>query len=66
MNFYMAHSWSMDLLRHIIGNLEDGSLKDLVDEINPFYNKYLYNLTTVFNEQEMNEMGLLHPEKKTF
>lgn len=65
MNFHMTENWSMDLLRHIIGNLEDGSLRDMVEEILPFEAKYHYNLTTILNEKEMEELGLLHPERKT-
>lgn len=65
MNFHMTQNWSMDLVRHIIANLEDGDLRELVEEVVPFSSDFNYNLTTILNDKEMEELGLLHPDKKT-
>jgi len=65
MNFHMTQNWSMDLIRHILSSLEDGALKDLVEAVIPFSSNHNYNLTTILNDKEMGELGLLHPEKKT-
>ncbi len=55
----------MDLLRHIMSNLEDGKLKEFTNELIPFYSKCHYNLITILNKKEMEELVLLHPERKT-
>jgi hypothetical protein len=41
------------LLRDIFANLENGELKDLVEEIVPFSKEFSHNLTTVLDDDDM-------------
>ena len=46
------------MLRDIFANLEDGELRDLVEEIVPFSKEFSHNLTTVLDDQDMKQAGL--------
>ena len=35
-NFHLSWNWAQDLLREILGDLEEGELKDIVEELLPF------------------------------
>jgi acyl-homoserine lactone acylase PvdQ len=52
-NFHLSYNWSQDLLRDIFANLENGELKDLVEEIVPFSKEFSHNLTTVLDDEDM-------------
>jgi len=41
------------LLRDILSNLEDGELKDIVDEIVPYNSEFAYNLKSVLDDDDM-------------
>ena len=49
-------------MREIFSELEDGALKDMVEELVPFTAEFTYNQTTILNELEMKEEGLWHEE----
>ena len=52
-NFHLSYNWSQDLLRDIFANLENGELRDLVEEIVPFSKEFSHNLTTVLDDEDM-------------
>ena len=58
MKFQMTQNWNSELLRDVIENLEDGQLKDMVDELVPFSNDAALNVTSIMNEEEMKAEGL--------
>lgn len=45
-------------MRDIFANLEDGELKDLVEEIVPFSKEHSHNLKTVLDDDDMKSVGL--------
>lgn len=59
-NFHLSYNWSVDLLRDIFGGLENGELKDLVEEIAPFTSEFSHNLTTVLDADDMKQDGLFN------
>jgi len=60
-NFHLSANWNQDLLREIIGELENGELKDLVEEMIPFTHEHSFNLTsTILNDDDLKEAGLWH------
>jgi hypothetical protein len=61
-NFHLSFSWSQDILREIMGNLEDGELKDLVDEMIPIGKEFNHNYTTILSEEDMKAAGLHHDQ----
>jgi len=52
-NFHLSYNWSQDLLRGIFESLEDGELKDLVDEIVPFSQEFSHNLKPILDDDDM-------------
>ena len=62
MNFHLSYNWSQDLLREIFGDLEDGALKDLVEELVPFNAENSINLKTILDEDDMKQAGLYSEE----
>ena len=57
-NFHLSYNWSQDLLRGIFESLEEGELKDLVDEIVPFSQEFSHNLKTILDDDDMKQQGL--------
>ena len=55
----------MDLLRSIIKDLENNHIADFVEEILPYTSDFETELVPTLNEVEMEELGLLHPDKST-
>ena len=58
MNFHLSYNWSQDLLRDIFENLEDGELKDMVEELVPFNQENSFNMKPVLDEEDMKQAGL--------
>ena len=58
-NFHLSYNWSQDLLRDIFSNLENGELKDLVEELVPYNSEFAFNLKSVLDEDDMRQDGLL-------
>lgn len=58
MNFDLSHNWSQDLLRDIIGKLENGALKDMVEKLIPFNAENSHELNTILDEDDMKQAGL--------
>ena len=48
----------MDLLRDIIGNLENGELRNLRDELVPFMMKDTIDFQSILSEDDMKKDGL--------
>ena len=61
-NFHLSYNWSQDLLRGIFESLEDGELKDLVDEIVPFSQEFAHNLKPILDDDDMKKHGLFSNE----
>ena len=61
-NFHLSYNWSQDLLRGIFESLEDGELKDLVDEIVPFSQEFSHNLKPILDDDDMKKHGLFSNE----
>ena len=53
MNFHLSFNWNMDMLREIYGNLDDGALKDMVEELTVFSSEFAHNLITTLDEEDM-------------
>jgi len=49
-NFHLSYNWSQDMLRDIFGSLEDGELKDLVEELVPFNAANSFKVKPVLND----------------
>ena len=58
-NFHLSYNWSQDLLRDIFSNLENGELKDLVEELVPFNSEFAFNFKSVLDEDDMKQDNLL-------
>lgn len=57
-NFHLTQNWSQDLLRAVLADIEDGELKDMVEELAPFRKEYQHNVVSIMNEAEMKAEGL--------
>jgi len=60
-----TRNWSQELLRKIIGEVDNGSLKDLVDEIAPVSAAGFIDQSSILDESDMQQNNLLHPQGKT-
>ena len=47
------------MLRDILSNLEDGELKDLVEELVPFNSEFAHNLKSVLDDEDMMQDDML-------
>jgi hypothetical protein len=45
-----------------MASLEDGDLKDIVDEIVPFSNEFSHNMVTILDDDDMKQQGLYSDE----
>ena len=61
-NFHLSFNWSQDLLRDIFGNLENGELEDLVEDLVPFNIDHSHDLLSVLNDDDMKAAGLWSDE----
>ena len=62
MNFHLSGNWNHDLLRDILGSLEKGELKDMVNEFSPFNAEFSHNLKSALDEDDMKSVGLWHKD----
>ena len=63
MGLFLSYSWCHDLLRDIIGNLENengvyGDLYEMADEISPSTAEFAFNLQTVLSDDDLKKEGL--------
>ena len=61
-NFHLSYNWSQDLLRGIFENLEDGEIKDMVEQIVPFSSEFSHNLKPILDDDDMKQQGLYSEE----
>ena len=60
--FHLSFSWTNDLLRDIIGNLENGELRSMRDQLVPFMEENTIDLMSILNKDDMKQ-GDLFDEK---
>ena len=52
-NFHLSANWNLDLLRDILASLEDGELKDMVNELTPFGAEFTHGLQSALDDDDM-------------
>jgi hypothetical protein len=52
----------MDLLREIFGELAEGELADMVEELTAFSGEHAHNLTSTLSDEDMKTAGLFSEE----
>lgn len=62
MNFHLSGNWNHDLLRDILGALEEGELKDMVNELLPFNAEFSHKLKSALDDDDMKSVNLWHKD----